>query len=226
MRPYSDRESRNKFIANTFEKYLKGSVLNVGGGGKKHLLQYTNPLEYLELDIEGSPDIHIDLEKEYPINIKSNSFDTIICTDVLEHLDEFHRVFDELIRISKQYVIISLPNGIPNAKTIFKGTPYKGEAGKAGINVGLFSKQYGLPLTKPYDRHKWFFSYTEIENFIKSKSEELKFEIIDAFPINTYRFSLKNLFIKTLLNLLIGKKGIENYYYSTFWCVLGVKKIV
>ena len=37
--------------------------------------------------------------------------DCVVCTDVLEHVNNLHEVFEELIRITKRYVIISVPNG-------------------------------------------------------------------------------------------------------------------
>ncbi|MDG1143275.1 MAG: hypothetical protein P8N92_01335, partial [Burkholderiales bacterium] len=73
---YRSRESRNRFIADIFGKYLKSSVINVGGGGEKHLLKFIQPLEYLEMDIAGDPDIRVDLESEYPLPAVDNCAET------------------------------------------------------------------------------------------------------------------------------------------------------
>ena len=75
MIEYTDRESRQKFISEKFGNYLKGSVLNIGGGGKKDLLNYIEPRKYVELDIDGAPDLVINLDEEYPIPIDDNQFD-------------------------------------------------------------------------------------------------------------------------------------------------------
>ena len=164
MVEYSNRESRQKFIAEKFGDYLKGSVLNIGGGGDKALLNYCQPNEYIELDMCGEPDLLIDLDKEYPLPIEDNRYNTIICTEVLEHLDEFHRVFEELLRISSSNIIISLPNALMTFRDYLKGTKYKGNAGEGGVEVGYYTKFYGLPLNKPPDRHRWFFLILKHQN--------------------------------------------------------------
>ena len=165
MVEYSDRESRQKFIAEKFGDYLKGSVLNIGGGGDKVLLNYCQPKEYIELDMCGEPDLLIDLDKRYPMPIEDSRFNTIICTEVFELLEEFHRVFEELLRISSKYIIISLPNASTTIRSYIRRSKYKGVAGEAGIGLGFYTKFYGLPLNKPSDRHRWFFSFTEAEYF-------------------------------------------------------------
>ena len=82
--------------------------------------------------------------------------------DVLEHLDNIHEIFDELCRVSSKYIIISLPNPYNDFMNfIFKGTKY---------NKNL--KFYGLEPEKEVDRHKWFFSSTEANNFINKRSEK------------------------------------------------------
>lgn len=46
----------------------------------------------------------------YELPYKDNSFDLVICTEVLEHLDEPTRALKEILRVSKKYLIISVPN--------------------------------------------------------------------------------------------------------------------
>lgn len=88
MFEYNSRDTRHKFLCDEFSEFLNGTILNIGGGGEKHLLNYISPKEYLELDITGNHDIKIDLDNINPLPIKDNRFDTIICTDVLEHLED------------------------------------------------------------------------------------------------------------------------------------------
>ena len=33
---YESREGRNKFLVEKFGKYIKGNILNLGGGGEKN----------------------------------------------------------------------------------------------------------------------------------------------------------------------------------------------
>ena len=108
---YCDRDSRNKFIVKELGNYLGRKILGAGGGGERHLAAYLpKDSEYVEIDIAGSPDILINLEDNMPLPFEKNTFDTIVCTDVLEHLDSFHEVLDELYRICSGNIIISLPN--------------------------------------------------------------------------------------------------------------------
>lgn len=46
----------------------------------------------------------------YKLPYKDNSFDLVICTEVLEHLEEPTKALKEILRISKRYLIISVPN--------------------------------------------------------------------------------------------------------------------
>lgn len=46
----------------------------------------------------------------YDLPYHSSSFDLVICTEVLEHLKNPHQALKEVIRVSKQYVLLSVPN--------------------------------------------------------------------------------------------------------------------
>lgn len=46
----------------------------------------------------------------YDLPYKDNSFDLVVCTEVLEHLTEPSRVLKEILRVSKRYILISVPN--------------------------------------------------------------------------------------------------------------------
>jgi len=224
MIEYTDRESRQKFISEKFGNYLKGSVLNIGGGGKKDLLNYIEPRKYVELDIDGAPDLVINLDEEYPIPIDDNQFDIVICTEVLEHLEEFHRVFSELLRITNKYVIISLPNAWKGFFTLFSRNIYNGDSGKAGIDVGKCKKFYGLPLNKPIDRHRWFFSYTEAQEFFHKSSKILSYDIIDEFPIGGVPSTLKGEIYRRLIKFLFSENAYNDWFNKTYWCLIEKKQ--
>lgn len=217
---YGSRDSRNKFIANTFPSYLSSSVINIGGGGEKNLLKYIQPSEYIELDIAGDPDVLVDLDKDYPLPVLQRRADTVVCTDVLEHLDELHRVFKELLRISNKYVIISVPNALTEVRSYLKRRVYKGGAGIAGHSVGRFSKFYGLPRYKPSDRHRWFFSYTEAENFFHGLADELEYKVIEEVPVGAVGRSLAGKAARFFVKHTLGQDSMKDIFFSAYWCVL------
>lgn len=41
---------------------------------------------------------------------RDNEFDLVICCEVLEHVNNFEQALKELKRISKKYILISVPN--------------------------------------------------------------------------------------------------------------------
>lgn len=46
----------------------------------------------------------------YKLPYKSNSFDLVVCTEVLEHLENPRKAYKELVRVSKKYILLSVPN--------------------------------------------------------------------------------------------------------------------
>lgn len=46
----------------------------------------------------------------YDMPYKNRSFDLVVCTEVLEHLNEPRKALTEALRISKKYIIVSVPN--------------------------------------------------------------------------------------------------------------------
>ncbi len=56
------------------------------------------------------PDLTLKLGSIYELPYKDNSFDTIICTEVLEHLDNPTKALQELKRVSSRHILLSVPN--------------------------------------------------------------------------------------------------------------------
>jgi ubiquinone/menaquinone biosynthesis C-methylase UbiE len=46
----------------------------------------------------------------YKLPYPSKSFNVITCVDVLEHVEDYDRFIDELLRVTKKYVIFGTPN--------------------------------------------------------------------------------------------------------------------
>lgn len=221
QRPYTDRDERNAFIADELTEYIGSSVINIGGGGKKFLKKYlSQDTSYFEIDIDGEPDLKIDIDTGHPLPIEDNTYETVICTEVLEHLNNFHHVFGELIRISERFIIISLPNSVMSFYSYLRNKPCTQHETQQSKHFGRFRKFYGLPLEQPFDRHKWFFSYTEAEEFIFYQSEKYGLFVKEMFGIGYYHERLNRKIVRILLSILKGNNFRKNFACSTLWCVL------
>lgn len=64
----------------------------------------------IELGNKLYPKIKITKGDIYSLPYKNNSFDLVICTEVLEHLTEPKKAYRELIRVSRKYILLSVPN--------------------------------------------------------------------------------------------------------------------
>lgn len=153
---YTNRETKAKYVWLKYQSIIKGRVLDVGAD-ECYLKQYLDSeVEYLGIGKGGSPDLLVDLEKE-KIPFPDNSFDCVLCLDVLEHLENIHDVFDELCRVTRKFVIILLPNPWSDFYHMMRFGDYSKDKPM---------KFYGLPCEYPQDRHKWFFSIEEARQFI------------------------------------------------------------
>lgn len=56
------------------------------------------------------PEIKITKGNIYKLPYKDNSFDLVLCTEVLEHLEDPQKGLRELIRVSKKDLVVSVPN--------------------------------------------------------------------------------------------------------------------
>lgn len=56
------------------------------------------------------PDLKFIQGSVYELPYKNSSFDIVICTEVLEHLEQPTKALKEMLRVSKKYLIISVPN--------------------------------------------------------------------------------------------------------------------
>jgi len=56
------------------------------------------------------PEVKIKQASIYNLPYEDNSFDLVLCTEVLEHLENPDRALKELVRVSNKYLVISVPN--------------------------------------------------------------------------------------------------------------------
>lgn len=172
-RKYEHPQGRGAFVATSLRQYLPGTVLDVGSGRSSEYLKASLGAAYHSLDLASSyqfrrvsanspPDAVVDLERgELPFNDKT--FDTVICTDVLEHIDNIYRAHDELFRVARRYVIISLPNNWP--KLIGSFLIGRNVTHRAGYGLTPQPKAFG-------QRHKYFFNFEEACEFLSGRVPE------------------------------------------------------
>ena len=66
--------------------------------------------EAIELGKKLFPKAKIKLGDIYNLPYKTNSFDLVVSTEVLEHMEDPQKALLEIIRVSKKYIILSVPN--------------------------------------------------------------------------------------------------------------------
>ena len=94
-----------------FSPYFKGKVLDVGSGGFDRSSEFFGDVtEHIRMDIseEIKPDF---IGSIYEIPFDGDTFDTVLCTQVFEHLAFPHKAAPELFRVLKRggYTIITAP---------------------------------------------------------------------------------------------------------------------
>ena len=201
---FETREDRARYTASRFGHLLRGRVLDVGCWKREVFKHKPDIEEYIGIDIAGDPTIQIDLEKTERLPFDDASFDCIICTEVLEHLDAAHRVFDEMVRVSRGAMIISLPNCWRTMRSRIikgRGTP----------------RFYGLPVEKPEDRHKWFFNVADVVAFFEGQCQRHPLTVehthVQFHPRNPVMMKLLRAMHPTQMAFL-------NRYADSVWTVL------
>ena len=64
----------------------------------------------IELGKKTHPNLILSQGDIYKLKYQNNSFDLVMATEVLEHLKDPKRGLKELIRVSKKYILLSVPN--------------------------------------------------------------------------------------------------------------------
>jgi SAM-dependent methyltransferase len=186
-------------VTRAFPQAWDGSLLDVGcrSGNLKRCLNRPG-VRYCGLDLYPPADVIGNLENGLPF--KDEAFDTVVALDVLEHTDDIHRCIQELCRVARQYVVISLPNAyeMKGRLRFFLGRPLSGK--------------YGLPAEPPRDRHRWLFSFAEAREFCAHSAKCQGYQVVDegcligprrGFPLVRLLVPIfPNLFSPTYLALL------------------------
>ena len=210
---FTDRQTKAKYVWLKYRPILKGRILDVGADQrylKQHLGEDT---KYWGIGLGGHPDQEVDLEKE-KIAFPDNSFDCVLCLDVLEHLDNIHEVFDEICRVTQRYVIISLPNPWADFYRMLCFDDYR---------PGQPTKFYGLPVEPPHDRHKWFYSTEEAEKFILYRADKNGMRVVqmDNERRDKEGRGWKRL-LRVVARIILLRKdlNLKNLHAGMLWTVL------
>jgi len=98
------------------------SILDVGCGEgftlerlrKQKIGVKLEGIDYLKTAIDIGRKIHPELTLRqgtaYALPYRDNSFDVVICSEVLEHLEFPDKALEELQRVTKKYAVLSVPN--------------------------------------------------------------------------------------------------------------------
>src|SRR5262245_25010550 len=97
------RSDRPTFIGNRFGKYLTGKVLDVGCD-EAVLAKRLGKERYSGIGLTDQAGVRIDLEKDRQLPFHDQSWDTVLCLDVLEHLDNLYEMCDEIFRVAKENI--------------------------------------------------------------------------------------------------------------------------
>lgn len=127
---HTSRNPLQRFLINSFystlislaNPLLPKTVLDAGCGegftlNKLMLNQIGQSIEGVENEKEAIalgkklfPKANIKQGSIYDLPYKDGSFDLVVCTEVLEHLKYPQKALLEIIRVSKKYIILSVPN--------------------------------------------------------------------------------------------------------------------
>jgi 2-polyprenyl-3-methyl-5-hydroxy-6-metoxy-1,4-benzoquinol methylase len=115
-------ENYYKYLIKEVKELSPQSILDVGCGEgftlnklkENGVASKLEGVDFLHAAVEiGSkvhPDLHLKQGNIYDLPYKDNAFDVVLCTEVLEHLENPEKALKELKRVTKKYCIISVPN--------------------------------------------------------------------------------------------------------------------
>jgi SAM-dependent methyltransferase len=200
---FETRQDRPRFFSTRFGAALQGRVLDVGCDAAV-LREFVGADRYTGIDISDAADIRLNLMAADRLPFDDGAFDAVTCTDVLEHLENLHVIFEEIVRVAGRHILISLPNNWNSARRQLS-------RGKGAI------AHYGLPLDKPVDRHRWFFSLLEARDFLVGQAKRHNLNVEELVVLERPRPAL----VRAGRRLLSGSTEIyQNRFAHTIVAVL------
>jgi methyltransferase family protein len=210
---YTDRKTKARYVWLKYRSILEGRILDVGADAC-HLREHLPPETYYRgIGLGAGVDQVVNLEEQL-IPYPSESFDCVLCLDVLEHIENIHAVFDEVCRVTRKFAVVSLPNAWLDFYNMLRHGEYR---------PGQPMKFYGLPLEPPTDRHKWFFSADEAKAFVTHRASLNKVQIVqmDHEAWGTEGYGWRGVMRTWARKLLLRPSlNVRNLYAGTLWVVL------
>lgn len=90
---------------------LDGRVLDVGCGEKPYRPWVRNASAYVGIDISPGPEVDVLIDPDRTWPLESASFDSVLCTQVLEHVADLSLTVDEIARVLKPggRLVVTIP---------------------------------------------------------------------------------------------------------------------
>jgi len=204
---FRNRPDRPSYIGKRFAAYLTDKILDVGCD-QAVIRNMVGADRYTGAGMTAEANVKINLEAAERLPFQNAEFGTVMCLDTLEHLNNLHAMCDEVFRVAREHVIISLPNCWVSARrSLAKG------------DGAIW--QYGLPATPPPDRHKWFFSTEEACVFLEAQELRTGWKVVEMVALENRR-PLINRFWRRVKHP--SRRKYLNLYPHTVVCVY--RKIV
>lgn len=174
------------------------TVLDAGsrdGDTMKLLSNHCKPGRLVALDWHNTIRGNIEFMKcdlEQPLPFADESFDIVICNDVLEHVERKNQLMAELCRIAKERLIICLPN-TQSLDYIF------------GLLRGKMSSKYKFNVEDGLDRHRWVTYFKANNKFISLRAQP--YDLVEVYYV------VKHGFLSTLGMLFKSRYVVFNQLY-------------
>jgi len=142
-----------------------GSLLDVGARDRVLLRHLdTTSIAYTSADLGHEHDLQLDLESK--LDLPDQHFDFVVALDVLEHVEQIHTAFAELARVTRQCLIIALPNMASLRRRL-------SFLSSAWLGTG----KYDLACAPPEDRHRWLTTYDEMNSFVTKNAQRTQLRL-------------------------------------------------
>jgi hypothetical protein len=135
------------------------SVLDIGCRGRELRDHLPSGVDYLGVDI--SPPADVIASADEPLPFESDSFDSVVLADVLEHLDRPHFALDEAMRIATRSVVVLLPNLFTLLDRMY-----------FAVLGRLPGDKYAFGPIPPVDRHRWILSFDQAASFTVGRAAQ------------------------------------------------------